>query len=147
MRESIDRRISHHLHASYVETKTDVFYETVKQPEAYFAGHRTRFEVPLLFAGTVFQQKVWERLLKIPYGQTISYAQLSAELGDPGGIRAVAAANGANAMSILVPCHRVIATDGSLTGYAGGLDVKKKLLRLEKALPGDQLELFTDNLP
>ena len=90
-----------------------------------------QFDIPMLFAGTDFQKKVWHKLLEIPYGVTISYGELATQLGMPKAVRAVANANGANAISIIVPCHRVIGSDHSLTGYGGGLAAKKKLLELE----------------
>lgn len=96
--------------------------------------------MPLLFCGSEFQQRVWEELQRIPYGKTISYLKLSRLLGDEKAIRAVATANGANAISILIPCHRVIGSKGELTGYAGGLNAKRRLLELEGAL--GQLDLF-----
>ncbi|MBF4983464.1 methylated-DNA--[protein]-cysteine S-methyltransferase [Nonlabens mediterrranea] len=114
----------------------------IEQLEEYFTKKRKHFNIPLLFTGTDFQKEVWNELLNIPYGQTISYLTLSRKLQKEKAIRAVASANGANAISILVPCHRVIATDGKLTGYAGGLTAKKKLLQLEGALNRGQLDLF-----
>ena len=98
----------------------------------YFAGHRTEFDLPLEPGGNEFQRAVWRLLTTIPYGQTRSYGQLAAQLGDPGLARAVGAANGRNPISIVVPCHRVVGHDGSLTGYAGGLDRKAFLLELER---------------
>lgn len=97
----------------------------------HFAGVRRVFTVPLDLRGTAFQLRVWEELLQIPYGQTLSYGELAVRLGDPKLARAVGAANGMNPVSILVPCHRVIGGHGTLTGYAGGLDRKRKLLDLE----------------
>ena len=90
-------------------------------------------DLPLHYAGTPFQQRVWDALREIPYGETTSYARLARAVGRPSAVRAVASANGANAISILVPCHRVVGSDGSLTGYAGGLDAKAGLLALERA--------------
>ena len=90
------------------------------------------FDIPLLFVGTDFQKRVWKLLLKIPYGQTISYGTMAEKLGNPQAIRAVANANGANAISIFAPCHRVIGSNNSLTGYGGGLNAKKYLLQLEQ---------------
>ena len=98
----------------------------------YFAGERTQFDVPLDLAyGTAFQQSVWQALLKIPRGVTASYGEVSLRIGKPAAVRAVGAAVGRNPVSIIVPCHRVLGADGSLTGYAGGLDRKTTLLRLE----------------
>ncbi len=88
----------------------------------------------MIFVGTEFQKSVWRRLTEIPYGATVSYMELSCGLGNPQAVRAVARANGANALSVIVPCHRVIGSNGSLTGYAGGLDAKEFLLRLEGAV-------------
>ena len=106
----------------------------------YFQGKRTHFDFKLNPKGTEFQQKVWQALLEIPYGKTCSYMDLSKKLGDVKAIRAVASANGKNPLWIVVPCHRVIGTDGSLTGYAGGLWRKKWLLEHES--PSGQQTLF-----
>ena len=99
--------------------------------DEYFGRKRTAFDIPLFFAGTDFQKTVWKELLNIPYGMTLSYGDLSRKLGNPKAIRAVAAANGANPISILVPCHRVIGSDRKLVGYGGGIPAKKILLELE----------------
>ena len=99
----------------------------------YFAGARREFDLPLLLVGTDFQKTVWKGLQSIPYGKTVSYSQLAKTIGKPLAVRAVAAANGANAISIILPCHRVIGSDNSLTGYGGGLPAKQKLLELEGA--------------
>lgn len=130
-RDSIDRRLRKVLQAGYEEKASDVTQEAARQLEEYFNGKRTVFDVPLLFAGTDFQKRVWHKLLEIPYGTTLSYGELAAQLDMPQAVRAVANANGANAISIFVPCHRVIGSNHSLTGYAGGLDAKKRLLDLE----------------
>lgn len=106
-----------------------------RQLEAYFSGNLRDFNIPMVAGGTEFQQRVWKELLKIPYGQAISYLELARRLGDEKCIRAAARANGANPISILIPCHRVIGSDGSLVGYGGGLDMKEFLLRLEGVLP------------
>ncbi len=99
--------------------------------EAYFSGDLERFETPFRLLGTEFQRAVWQQLCEIPYGETRSYAQLAASLGRPTASRAVARANATNRLSIIVPCHRVIASDGSIAGYAGGVDRKRRLLELE----------------
>jgi methylated-DNA-[protein]-cysteine S-methyltransferase len=109
-----------------------IIKETVRQLDEYFAGKRKRFELPLSPQGTAFQQQVWEQLQEIPYGKTISYAQLAQSVNNPKACRAVGSANGKNPIAIIIPCHRVIAADGGLGGYAYGLDVKKQLLELEK---------------
>jgi methylated-DNA-[protein]-cysteine S-methyltransferase len=106
--------------------------EAVKQLQEYFEGKRTTFSFQTNPKGTDFQQKVWQELLQIPYGKTISYLELSKKMGDVKAVRAVASANGKNPLWIVVPCHRVIGSDGSLTGYAGGLWRKKWLLDHEK---------------
>ena len=117
-----------------------VLKEAVSQLEEYFEGKRTDFNLKLNPQGTEFQRKVWKALLEIPYGKTISYMDQTKKLGDIKAIRAVASANGKNPLWIVVPCHRVIGTDGSLTGYAGGLWRKKWLLELEN--PTTQQSLF-----
>lgn len=104
----------------------------VRQLDEYFAAQRRVFDLPLLTVGTPFQRAVWELLTEIPFGETRSYAWLAAQLGHPRAVRAVAAANRANALSIFIPCHRVVGSDGSLTGYAGGLAAKRLLLGLEQ---------------
>lgn len=129
--DQVDRRLKRMLKAEYEDGTSEVIEETVQQLDEYFAGRRKEFDIPLLFVGTGFQKKVWNELLNIPYGQTISYREMSHRIGMPNSVRAVAAANGANAISILAPCHRVIGSDGSLTGYGGGLAAKKMLLELE----------------
>ncbi|GAA4068894.1 methylated-DNA--[protein]-cysteine S-methyltransferase [Flavobacterium cheonanense] len=114
--------------------------EAVSQLQEYFEGKRKDFDFKLNPKGTDFQQKVWQELINIPYGKTMSYMDLSKKLGDVKAIRAVASANGKNPLWIVIPCHRVIGTDGSLTGYAGGLWRKKWLL--EHEIPSHQQSLF-----
>lgn len=112
-----------------------VLQQAKTQLADYFAGHRTSFELPLDFGtGTDFQQTVWHALLKIPHGATRSYGALSADIGKPAAVRAVGSAVGHNPLSIIAPCHRVVGADGALTGYAGGLERKTALLRLEDAI-------------
>lgn len=110
-----------------------VLDRAVRQLDEYFAAQRRTFDIPLLPVGTPFQRAVWELLTEIPPGEIRSYAWLAARLGHPQAVRAVAAANRANALSIFIPCHRVVGSDGSLTGYAGGLAAKRLLLELEQA--------------
>src|SRR5205809_652763 len=107
------------------------FAEVIRQLQAYFRGELKEFDVSLAMGGTDFQLRVWNALRKIPYGETISYAQLAGRIGNPQAVRAVGLANGSNPIPIIVPCHRVIGSDGSLTGFGGGLSTKKKLLELE----------------
>ena len=118
------------------EKNASVFADLRAQLAAYFAGELVEFDLALGPRGTAFQRRVWESLIEIPYGETISYAQLAVRIGEPRAIRAVGAANGRNPLPIVVPCHRVIGADGSLTGYAGGLGRKRLLLELEGSLVG-----------
>ena len=111
------------------------FANAVAQLNAYFAGRRTRFDLPLSPAGTEFQRQVWQALRSIPYGETISYGELARRVGNPRASRAVGLANGANPLPIVVPCHRVIGANATLTGFGGGLPIKRALLDLEGALP------------
>jgi methylated-DNA-[protein]-cysteine S-methyltransferase len=113
------------------ERDDEAFAGVAAQLREYFAGERTEFELDLDLAGTPFQQRVWAELRRIPYGETISYAELADRIGRPTASRAVGAANGRNPVSIVVPCHRVIGSGGALTGYAGGLERKRALLKLE----------------
>ena len=114
------------------EEKTHpVLLETARQLNEYFAGKRNHFELDLDFSGTEFQKKVWEALLTIPFGETRSYSEIAIQIGNARAVRAVGAANGKNPISIIAPCHRVIGASGALTGFAGGLGVKKLLLTLE----------------
>ncbi len=115
------------------------FESVVDQLDAYFAGELTDFDVRLRLDGTEFQRRVWAGLLEIPYGETISYGELATRIGQPTASRAVGLANGRNPVAIIVPCHRVIGSTGSLTGYGGGLDRKRTLLDLEKARREPQL--------
>lgn len=111
------------------------FAETARQLGDYFAGRRTSFELPLRLHGTPFQQRVWAALQQIPCGQTRSYGEFAEQIGRPGAARAVGLANGRNPIGIIVPCHRLLGADGSLTGYGGGLECKRSLLAHEGALP------------
>jgi len=105
--------------------------EAMRQLREYFAGARTEFDLPLAPEGTEFQRGVWQRLREIPYGETISYGELARRIGNPQASRAVGAANGSNPIPIVIPCHRVIGSNGKLTGFGGGLPVKEALLALE----------------
>ncbi len=134
MRDRIDRRVQKGLNATFVEEESVVLKKAKEELEAYFKGVRKRFDIPLLMVGTEFQKSVWQGLLQIPFGETVSYLDLAKGIDNQKAVRAVASAVGANAISLLIPCHRIIGTDGSLTGYAGGLDAKKKLLEIENNL-------------
>lgn len=122
-----------------------ILHETRQQLDAYFAGTLRTFTLPLAPGGTPFQAEVWHRLATIPYGHTVSYGELAQQLGRPRAVRAVGAANGRNPLPIVLPCHRVIGADGSLTGFGGGLPIKRYLLTLEGAIPED--DLFGHPLP
>lgn len=132
--DSVMKRLRHILKAEFEEGTSEVIEKATRQLDEYFAKERKEFDIPLLFAGTDFQNVVWQELLKIPYGATMSYGEMSKRIGMPKAVRAVANANGANAISIFAPCHRVIGSDNSLTGYGGGLDVKRKLLEIESLM-------------
>lgn len=114
----------------------ELFNAAFAQLRAYFAGELTRFDLPLYFSGTAFQNAVWSALRDIPYGETISYTELAGRIGRPAASRAVGAANGANPLPIVIPCHRVIGADGSLTGFGGGVETKRYLLRHERGIAG-----------
>ena len=130
----IDKRLKQYLQAESVQGISPVITQAATQLDEYFAGKRRVFNIPLLFVGTEFQKKVWNALLHIPFGTTISYADLAQRIAMSTAVRAVANANRANALSVIVPCHRVIGADGSLTGYSGGIEVKRWLLKHESHL-------------
>jgi len=142
MRNSIDTRITNGINASLKHQDSEVIQSTIKQLNEYFLKEREQFSIPLLLVGTDFQKQVWNELMNIPYGTTESYLSLSKKLGNENAVRAVASANGANAISIIVPCHRIIGSGGDLVGYAGGLPAKKKLLELEGYRTDNQMKLF-----
>lgn len=129
--DAVLSRLYRYLHADITSSKSATIDMAISQLDEYFHSVRRTFSVPLLFAGTPFQQAVWSALLTVPYGKTITYLQLAERIGCPQSVRAVANAVGANAMSILVPCHRIVGTNGTLTGYAGGLPTKRFLLQWE----------------
>lgn len=110
--------------------------ELARQLEEFFAGDRREFDLPLAPKGTEFQKRVWAELMKIPFGETVSYRDVARWIGNPAACRAVGRANATNPISLIVPCHRVIGSNGTLTGYGGGLDVKEKLLAWERSLSG-----------
>ena len=129
------------LNVEVEDASHPVLVETERQLAEYFAGQRKAFAVVLDFAGTAFQRKVWNALLTIPFGETRSYRQIATQIGHPDAVRAVGAANGRNPVSIIVPCHRVVGTNGRLTGFAGGLDAKAYLLALEGTKPMTLLDV------
>jgi methylated-DNA-[protein]-cysteine S-methyltransferase len=138
-RNEVDSRILSGLKATFEEKETDLLIETINQLDAYFAKTRATFDLPLLFVGTDFQQSVWKALQDVPFGRTETYLGLSKKMHNAKAIRAVAGANGANALAIIIPCHRIVGSNQELVGYAGGLTAKRKLLALEQ---GSQFELF-----
>ena len=140
MRTTVDNRIKNGLNAEFVEQDDEILENIKKQLDEYLNGDRKFFDTTLLMVGTDFQKSVWNALLKIPYGVTSTYLQLAKDINNEKAVRAVASANGANAISLIIPCHRIIGSDGELIGYGGGLPVKKRLLKLERShstLSGD----------
>mgnify|MGYP001127896329 CR=1 FL=1 len=127
-RDHVDRRLKRMLCAEFEVGTSEVIEKAARQLDEFFAGKRKEFDVPLLFVGTDFQKAVWNKLLEIPFGKTVSYGEMAQRIGMSKAVRAVANANGANSISIFAPCHRVIGSDHSLTGYGGGLPAKKFLL-------------------
>ncbi len=130
-REAVDHRLKSGLRAEFVQKIHPLALSALEEVDEYLSGKRQHFDIPLLTVGTPFQKLVWETLQHIPYGETISYAQLAERTGRPAAVRAVASVNAANALSLFIPCHRVIRSNGDVGGYAGGSDAKKELLRLE----------------
>ena len=147
MRTAIDNRIKSGLNTEFILRDDEILGETRKQLDEYLSGNRTFFNIPVLMVGTDFQKSVWNALLKVPYGKTASYLDLAKAIDNEKSVRAVAGANGANAIAIIIPCHRIIGSNGELVGYGGGLAVKKLLLNLEQG----SLNLFDspiqDSLP
>lgn len=129
--ENVIRKVCNFLHASIESGESDIIRKAKLELDEYFEGRRKEFTIPLLFAGSEFQIQVWNALLDIPYGKTVSYKGIADKIERPTAIRAVSGAVGSNPISIFNPCHRVIGIDNTLTGYAGGLDVKKFILSIE----------------
>lgn len=131
------RRLCRTLGTLFEEGTCDTNRVAATQLDEYFAGNRRRFDLPLLLCGTPFQKEVWTALQDIDYGSTMSYARLAGTIGRRAAVRAVANAVGANPLSVIIPCHRITGSDNSLTGYGGGLDVKRFLLGLEHSAPAE----------
>ncbi len=112
--------------------ETPLIRETIKELQEYFNGNRKDFSIPIRIKGTEFQKSVWKKLMEIPYGETCSYGEIARRIGNPKAARAIGMANNRNPISIIIPCHRVIGANGKLVGYGGGLDIKERLLKLEK---------------
>ena len=132
MRTTVDNRIKKGIDAEFIEKDDLVLEETRQQLDEYLNGSRKEFDIPLLIVGTDFQKNVWGALMKVPYGATSTYLQLAKDINNEKAVRAVAGANGANSIGLIIPCHRIIGSNGELVGYGGGLPVKKRLLKLEK---------------
>ena len=141
-RASIQQRFGRLSAAEFRRQESPVTLQAAKELDEYFEGRRTVFTVPMRLVGTVFQQKVWNALLEVPYGETVSYLALAQKMGDRQAVRAVANANRLNALSLFVPCHRVIGSDSRLVGYAGGLPAKRFLLEMEQRVSGKGSLLF-----
>lgn len=132
MRTAIDNRIRSGLKAEFILRDDETLERTRKQLDEYLYGTRTRFDIPIQMVGTDFQKSVWNALMQVPYGKTASYLDLAKATDNEKAVRAVAGANGANALAIIIPCHRIIGNSRELVGYGGGLAVKEKLLDLEQ---------------
>ncbi len=133
MHEVIDDRIRKGLNAEFVEQDDEILEKTRRQLDEYLNGNRKEFDIPLLMVGTDFQKRVWNALMEVPYGATSTYLQLAKDVNNEKAVRAVGNANRANPISIIVPCHRIIGSDGKLVGYGSGLSLKKRLLELEQS--------------
>ena len=132
MRSTVDNRIKKELNAEYLEQDNSILKETRKQIDEYLIGERVEFEIPILMVGSDFQKQVWNALINVKYGEIASYLDLAKNIGNEKAVRAVASANGANSIGLIIPCHRIIGSNGELVGYGGGLPIKKRLLNLEK---------------
>lgn len=132
MRATVDNRIKKGLDAEFVEQDDAILVATRTQIDEYLNGRRTEFSIPLLTVGTHFQKTVWNALMKVPYGTSSTYLKLAQSIDNEKAVRAVASSNGANAIAIIIPCHRIIGSNGELVGYGGGLPVKQRLLNLEQ---------------
>jgi len=131
MRNSVDKRIKQGLNADFIERDDDILQKTRQQIDEYLSAHRKQFDIPILMVGSDFQKQVWQQLMRVSYGQTASYSDLAKRINHEKAVRAVASANGANALALIIPCHRIIESNGGLGGYGGGLSVKKRLLKIE----------------
>lgn len=134
MRTTVDNRLKKGLNAEYIEADSEILRKTRQQLQEYFSWQRKEFDIPLVTIGTDFQKSVWKALVEVPYGQTSTYLDLAKKINNEKAVRAVANANGANSIGLIIPCHRIIGSNGTLVGYGGGLAVKKRLLQLEQNL-------------
>ncbi len=131
MRSTVDNRIKKALKVEFIEREDDVIRKTKREIDEYLDGKRKDFDIPIITIGTDFQKQVWSALMEIPYGKTVSYLDIAKSINNPKAVRAIGSANGANALALIIPCHRVIENNGGLGGYGGGLAVKKRLLKIE----------------
>lgn len=134
MRTIVDNRLKIGFNAEFVEQNDEILKDTRKQLDEYFNMERKVFDIPIITVGTNFQKSVWKDLIKVPYGTTSTYLQLAKNIDNEKAVRAVASANGANSIALIIPCHRIIGSNGNLTGYGGGLPLKKRLIKLEQNL-------------
>ncbi len=134
MRNTVDNRIKKGLDAEFIENDDELLKKTRVQIDEYLIGDRNKFDIPLLMVGTDFQKNVWNALIEVSYGETSTYLQLAKNIDNEKAVRAVANANGANSIALIVPCHRIVGSNGELVGYGGGLPLKKRLLNLEQNL-------------
>jgi methylated-DNA-[protein]-cysteine S-methyltransferase len=134
MRNRVDKRINQGLNADFIEQDNDTLQKTRQQIDEYLSAQRKQFDIPILMVGSDFQKQVWQQLIGVSYGQTSSYLDLAKRINNKKAVRAVASANGANSIALIVPCHRIIESNGELGGYGGGLSVKKRLLKIEACL-------------
>jgi len=131
MRTTVDKRIKQGLNAEFIEKDNKILRKARKQINEYLIGERKNFDIPILTIGTDFQKTVWEALMQVKYGKTASYLDLEKKINNEKAVRAVASANGTNSIGLIIPCHRIIESNGGLGGYGGGIAVKKRLLKLE----------------
>jgi methylated-DNA-[protein]-cysteine S-methyltransferase len=131
-RKVIENRIKKELNSNFIECFDEILGKTKKQLDEYFYRRRKKMDVPILTIGTDFQKKVWDSVMMVPYGTTLTYLELAENIDNKKAVRAVANANGANSIAIIIPCHRIMGSNGKLGGYSGGLTIKKQLLNLEK---------------
>jgi methylated-DNA-[protein]-cysteine S-methyltransferase len=131
MRTTVDKRIKVGLKAEFIEQDDEILWKARKQLDEYLDGDRTCFDISILMVGSDFQKHVWKALMQVPYGKTASYLDLAKTICNEKAVRAVAGANGANSIAVIIPCHRIVGSNGELVGYGGGIPVKKRLLKLE----------------
>jgi len=142
--KKIETRIQKGLQAEFVEQQDQIIEQAKIEIDQYLAGERKQFDIPLLKVGSEFQKQVWQALVEVPYGETVSYLQIAKNINNEKAVRAVANANGANAIGMIIPCHRIIGSNGQLVGYGGGLDVKKRLLKIEQTTTAKEKQLALD---